>query len=220
VRGSESKATKVGTVVPIRKRLSSSPPPQTSHEREEAEDATLVLRALDGDRGAEGELVGRHAREVARVIARVLGSHDDVEDIAQDVFLAAFESLERLAQPAFFRGWLLRIAVNKARMVIRKRKLLRLLGLYQPTPDATLEVIACDELGAEARVELREIDEALSDLPTEQRIAWVMHHVEGHTIRDVSRLCSCSVATTKRRLAAAHRSVLARVDEEVLSDGR
>lgn len=209
----------MGRVVPIREIANVPPAPEAPRQREDGDDAALVLRALDGDRFAEGQLVERHAREVARVIARVLGSHDEVEDIAQDVFLAAFQTLERLERPAVFRGWLLRIAVNKTRMVIRKRKLLRLLGLYQPTTDATLEAIARDEVGAEARVELREIDGALQMLPMEQRIAWILRHVEGHTIRDVSRLCSCSMATTKRRIAAAHQAVLNRVDEEVLGNG-
>lgn len=207
----------MGDVVPIRE-VSDSPLPSL-RELDESVDEGLVIRALEGDRRAEGKLVELHAREVARVIARVLGSHDEVEDVAQDVFLAAFETLDRLERPAVFRGWLLRIAVNKARMVIRKRKLLRLLGLYQPAESATLEAIAREEAGADARVELREIDIALEKLPMEQRIAWILRHVEGHTIRDVSRLCSCSVATTKRRIAAAHRVILSRVDEEVLSHG-
>jgi RNA polymerase sigma-70 factor (ECF subfamily) len=136
------------------------------------------------------------------------------------VFLCAFEQLHRLNEPAAFRGWLIRIAINKVRMVIRRRRMLRVLGLDRTASDATLETIAREDLSAEARVELAEIDQVLGRLPAEQRIAWVLRHVEGHTVRDVSRLCGCSLATIKRRLAAAHRSVLAAVDEELLSHGR
>jgi RNA polymerase sigma-70 factor, ECF subfamily len=210
----------LGNVVPLHKESSVPHGASLRVPNDSEVNAGLVVAALDGDRCAEDELVRRNAREVARVVTRVLGSRDDVEDIAQDVFLAAFEQLERLEQPSAFRGWLLRIAVNKARMVIRKRKLLRVLGLYQPAPDSTLEAIADHGLSGEARAELAEIDMVLQKLPTEQRITWVLRHVEGHTVRDVSRLTSCSLATTKRRLSAAHQAVLAAVDEEVLRHDR
>ncbi len=183
------------------------------------DDAELVQRTLAGDRGAEDKLVRRHAREVAQMIARLLGTHDEVEDLVQDAFLAAFERLEGLKKPSAFRGWLFRIAINKTRMVIRKKRLLRLLGLDHSESDAVLEAIAIETAGPEIRAELAEIDAVLKKLPTEQRIAWMLRHVEGHTVRDVSRLCGCSLATIKRRLAAAHRYVLEAVDEEVLRYG-
>ncbi len=55
------------------------------------DDAGLVERARSGDRWVENALVRRHGHEVERVIARLLGSHDDVHDLAQETFLAAFE---------------------------------------------------------------------------------------------------------------------------------
>jgi RNA polymerase sigma-70 factor (ECF subfamily) len=183
-------------------------------------DEELVLLVQEGDRSAEDALVRRHARDVARIASRLLGSRDEMEDLSQDVFLAAFEQLGRLNKPAAFRGWLLRIAINKSRMRIRKRRVLRLLGLDRATPDASLEAIAATGLEPDARAELAEIDEVLWRLPVEQRIAWVLRHVEGHTVRDVSRLTGCSLATAKRRLAEAHRRVLEAVDVEVLRHGR
>lgn len=183
-------------------------------------DEELVLRALEGERAAEDALVRRHARDVARIASRLLGSRDDVEDLSQEVFLAAFEQLDRLNKPSAFRGWLLRIVINKSRMLIRKRRMLRLMGLDRTTPDATLEEIAAPGLQPEVCAELAEIDEALWKLPAEQRIAWVLRHVEGHTVRDVSRLTGCSLATAKRRLGEAHRRVLDAVDVEVLRHGR
>jgi len=206
----------LGTVVPLRGPAGESPPP----EKEPESDGELVRRALAGDRRAEELLVRRHARAVARLIVRLLGTRRDAEDLSQDVFLAAFEQLDRLENPDIFRSWLLRIAVNKVRMVIRKRKMLRLIGLDRTAPQETLEAVAHDDLGPEARAELAIIDRELVKLPAELRIAWVIRHVEGHTLRDVSTICGCSLATAKRRVAAAHERILEVVDTEVLRHGR
>jgi RNA polymerase sigma-70 factor (ECF subfamily) len=156
---------------------------------------------------------------VERLIARFLGTHDGVLDLAQETFLTAFEQLERLREPSVFRGWLLRIAVNKTRRHIRRRRLMRRFGLDQSAPDATLEALAADGAGPEVRQELAVLDAVLAALPVDQRIAWMLRYVEGHTVRDVGRLCDCSLSTIKRRLDAAHRRVVAAVDEEVIGRG-
>lgn len=184
------------------------------------DDAALVARAIGGDRRAEDALVRRHAREVARLVARLLGTHDGLDDVVQEVFLAAFVQLPTLREPAAFRGWLLRIAINKSRREIRRKRFLRTLGLDRTTPDGTLEALADDAVSPSVRAELSAVDAVLSRLPADQRIAWVLRVVEGHTVRDVSRLTACSVATAKRRIAAAREKVLSAVDEEVLGRGQ
>lgn len=187
--------------------------------RESIGDGALVEAALEGDRWAEDALVRRHGREVERLIARLLGTHQGVHDLAQDTFLAAFERLATLREPAVFRGWLLRIAVLKVRRAIRRRKLLRRLGLDQSVPDATLEALASQGAGPEVRLELATLDAVLAALPANQRVAWMLRYVEGHTVRDCGRLCGCSLRTIKRRIAAANRQVRAAVDEEVIGRG-
>ena len=64
-------------------------------------------------------------------------------------------------------------------MVIRKRKMLRLLGLDRTTPQETLEAFAHDDLAPEARAELAIIDRELEKMPAELRIVWVLRHAEG-----------------------------------------
>ncbi len=113
----------------------------------------------------------------------------------------------------------MRIAVNKVRRQLRRKQLLRRLGLENSTPDATLEALVAEGIGPEVRLELMELDRVLGTLPTDLRIAWMLRFVEGHTVRDVSRLCSCSPTTIKRRLRVAQRKVLAAIDEEVIRGG-
>src|SRR5205085_8681991 len=78
-----------------------------------AEDARLVREARDGDQGAFARLYERYARLIHGVLlARV--PRGDVDDLVQDVFLAAWDRLRALREPAAFGGWLTTIARHRA----------------------------------------------------------------------------------------------------------
>ena len=84
---------------------------------EEDVDAALVRRCRDGDANAYGHLVARHDKRVYALVARVLGpaaTADDVDDVAQDVFVQAWRALPKFRQDSRFSTWLYRIAANMA----------------------------------------------------------------------------------------------------------
>lgn len=82
---------------------------------------TVAARAARGDRAAFGEIVAAHQGRVARLVSRLLGWSDDVEDVVQDVFAAALEHLPRFRGESNLGTWLATIAVNKCRSVLRRR---------------------------------------------------------------------------------------------------
>lgn len=180
------------------------------HETEDVvriDDASLVERAQRGDRRAEDLLFRRHAAAVSRTVVRLLGTRLDAEDVVHDAFVIAFEKLRTLREPAAFRGWLMRIAIIRVRRVIRRRRLKRSLGLLPMADDAGLEELATQGASPEVRAELAVIDRIRQGLPADQRIAWTLRMVEGHRLEDVAQLCGCSLATAKRRIAAAQRTM-------------
>src|SRR6476646_12273740 len=84
------------------------------------EDA-MIRAAIDGDRGAFGELYSRYARMVHGILlARVPAG--DAEDLVQDVFMSAMRQLRVLRTAAAFRGWLAAIARNRAIDYFREAK--------------------------------------------------------------------------------------------------
>jgi RNA polymerase sigma-70 factor (ECF subfamily) len=174
-------------------------------------DAALVAAALAGDRTAEDRLVIRHAPAMIAITARLLGSSHDAEDVVQDAMISAFGQLSRLRDPAAFRAWIVRIAVLRARQLLRRRRIARALGIDTVVPDATLEASAAPDAPADVRAELALLDRVLSSLPAEQRIAWMLRHVEGLELTDVADACGCSLATVKRWIASAD----ARVSQHV-----
>jgi RNA polymerase sigma-70 factor (ECF subfamily) len=166
-------------------------------------DAELVERAIRGDRWAREVLYRRHAGYLLGLSTRLLGNRGDAEEIVQDAFIAGFEQLATLREPAALRVWMGQIVVNLVRHRLRRLKLLRLLGLDRGADDATLEALAAPGLHPEACGELALLDRALGKLRADLRIPWMLRNVEGLELTEVAAVCGCSLATVKRRLVDA-----------------
>jgi RNA polymerase sigma-70 factor (ECF subfamily) len=175
---------------------------ETSRAGDGVDDAELVRRARSGDRWAEEMLYRRHAGRVLNAATRMLGRHADADDVMQDAFVTALGKLDRLEDPAKFGAWVVRIAVNGVRMRLRRRKLRRMLGLERGL-DATLGQLADVGARADLRAELAEVDAVLQRLPTDERLVWLLHRVEGLSLRETAEAVGVSTATVKRKLSAA-----------------
>ncbi len=186
---------------------------------DEIGDAALVERALDGDRWAMETLYRRHVRRVTNAVTRMIGRTAEAEDVVQETFLTAFSRLERLREPAAFRGWVARIAVNEVRMRLRKRKWLRRLALDRETDDVSLESLASDAASPEVRAELARIDALLQTLDVDLRMAWTLRYVEGWELTEVATALNVSLATAKRRIREARLVIDAHVGAHE-GDGR
>jgi RNA polymerase sigma-70 factor, ECF subfamily len=173
-----------------------------------ADDAALVRASQRGDRDAFGMLVARHGSKVVGVTARLLGPGGDAEDVAQEVFVAAYRGLATFQFEAKFSTWLYRIAVNKCTDALRRRR-------------ATTVSIDADEDGQERwepvddetphfeleQTELAEaLDRAMHDLPDIYRQAFVLKHVEGLDYDEMSTVTGVHRDTLKMRVyKARHR---------------
>jgi RNA polymerase sigma-70 factor (ECF subfamily) len=155
-------------------------------------------------------LFRRYSSYVAAVAHRLLGRDDDVDDTVQEVFLAAVRGVSQVRDPAAVKGWLARVTVRAARQRLRKRSLRRLIGLDEP---AVYERVADTGASAEERALLARVYRVLEGMPANQRIAWALRHVEGEPLENVASLSGCSLATAKRRIAAA-----SQVIEEAFAD--
>jgi RNA polymerase sigma-70 factor (ECF subfamily) len=178
----------------------------------EPSDAELVRRARAGDADVEQILFKRYAGYILALSFRLLGDHAEAEDILQDTFLDAIAQLRGRTLPGSLRQWLAGIAVHKAHRRFRRRKLQALLGIFRPHDDAILESCVHPDASPELRAELALLDAVLRRLPDVERAAWVLRYAEGYGLEEVARLCGCSLATAKRRIARAHEVVLTHVE--------
>jgi RNA polymerase sigma-70 factor (ECF subfamily) len=132
---------------------------------------------------------------------RLMGRDDEVDDIIQEVFLAAVRGIGDVADPAAIRGWLATVTVRTARKRLRVRRMRGMLGLETAR---SYEDVAAPGASPEERAMLARVYAALDRVPVNQRLAWTLRHVEGEALDQVASRCGCSLATVKRWIASAH----------------
>jgi RNA polymerase sigma-70 factor (ECF subfamily) len=168
-------------------------------------DAQLVALGCAGEGLALETLYRRHAAFAIHLAARIEGSSRDVEDIAHDAFVRAFERLGDLADRGAFKSWLGSIVVHAVRSRMRRHRLMSLLGLGKSNEPVDLDALASPDASPHVRAQLAQIYALLRTLPTDDRIAWTLRCVEGHDLETVARMTRCSLATVKRRITRAQR---------------
>lgn len=180
---------------------------------------TPNLRVVDGQ-GAEGgepplsdeELFKRYAPYVARIGLRLLGREADVDDLIQETFLAAFKQRGQVRNEGSIKHWLATVAVRSARRQLRRRRARSFVGLDTGASEG-VELPAAG-MTPEGKALLAKVYEVLDTIGVEQRLAWTLRHVEGEKLERVAQRCGCSLATAKRRIAAAHAQLQAEFDDD------
>ncbi len=164
------------------------------------DDARLVEIARAGDKLALEALYRKHVSFAIHLATRIEGSSRDVEDVVHDAFIKAFGRLSDLADPAAFRSWLGSIVVFAVRSRLRRLRLMNMLGLGRGADPIDLDSLASPDTSPHTRAQLAQIYALLMTRPLDDRIAWTLRHVEGHELEVVAKLCTCSLATVKRRI--------------------
>ena len=162
------------------------------------EDLAIIERIRAGDRNAFALLVERHQSAIFRIVRRLVPDAVECEDLAQDVFLTAFAKLTAFDPGrASFRTWLLTIARNRCLNALKRRRPLVRSDLPEATDSRSPDVVLA---GAEL---FQRLDEALAELPFEQRSAFVLVELEGLSLEEVGRVEGIPVGTVKSRLGRA-----------------
>jgi len=182
--------------------------PVSSPSRPRPEAVRLVATVDDGrarnavSPGSFEEIYVRHAAYVAGLVGRVIGRNHEVPDVVQDVFLIAHRRLSGVRDPGAVRAWLGRIAVREASRRLRWRRLRLFL---QPARSIEPDLVAADGADAELRPLVALLYASLDRLPARERVPWVLRYLLGEPLDTVAELAGCSIATVKRRIAAAER---------------
>jgi len=179
-----------------------------------ADDRELVRLSQNGAEAAFEELVRRHQHRVFALVSGVLHRPDDVEDVAQQVFLKAYLGIKRFDQRAAFSTWLYKIAVNECWDYLRKRKVRPLVYEADLSEEqvSRLDGIVSSSRppeGPNTRAEMREIIERmLAALPEQDRQLLVLKEIEGFSVQELAEILNLNVNTVKVRLFRARGRIM------------
>ncbi|SRR6266851_8859104 len=178
------------------------------------DDRELVGRAQREDQEAFEELVRRHQHRVFAVARGILRRREDVEDIAQQVFVKAYFSLKRFDQRAAFSTWLYKITLNECWDLLRKKKVRPLVYESDLSEEQARQVITSGEKAnpgpdISERIEARErVERLLEGLDERDRLMLILKEVEGFSIEEIAEILNLNGNTVKVRLFRARRRVV------------
>jgi RNA polymerase sigma-70 factor, ECF subfamily len=168
-------------------------------------DAALMLRVKRGDRAAFTELVEKYKQPVMNFVYRSLRDETEAEDVAQNVFLQVYKSRARYERTAKFSTWLFTIARNLCLNEIRRRSRHPAESLEekysesedQPSRQYEDKKIFLPTENALHGELAKKIDDALAELPENQRTAILLCRQEELSYEEIAEVLDCSLSATK-----------------------
>jgi len=170
--------------------------------------ARLVQRFRSGDHQAFAELVKLFQRRVYALAYKMLMNHIEADEVTQETFVRAFNSIDQLKSPAHFGAFVYRIAANYAIDLLRKRKG-RIVAMPEETelPGSIQMDLASKTADPEKVLEHKEllavIMQAIDKLPPRQKMTVILHDIEGLPKEEVAQIMECPETTVRSNLHIA-----------------
>jgi RNA polymerase sigma-70 factor (ECF subfamily) len=182
----------------------------------------LIEKAQKGDANAFNQMVSAYRRRILGTISRVIGRPEDVEDVAQEVFVRLYFSLEQLRTPEVFEPWLYRLTVNACYDYLRKS---RRKPEFRMSDLSEQQVMMADaaagsrlqEDEADRRRTKDTVNELLAAVSEEDRILLTLKEVEGLSLKELEKIYHVNENALKVRLFRARQRVLKKHDDVLKS---
>lgn len=183
----------------------------------ELSDYEIIKQCLNGRREVFSELVSRYKKLIYSVVYNMLPDKQEVNDVAQEVFIRLYKNLNKYNPEYKFSTWAVRIATNLCLDILRKKKV-------DSTPIEEVETMAGNFDTPEERYldkERRErIQKAVDELPEKYRVLIVLYHQNGLSYEEMCRVLNKPMTIIKNRLYRARlmlrEKLLAERKEEIL----
>jgi RNA polymerase sigma-70 factor (ECF subfamily) len=181
--------------------------------QKEPTDKQLVERVKRGDKRAFDLLTLKYLHKIISLVGRYLRDKDEVQDVAQEVFIKAYRALPNFRGDSAFYTWLYRIAINTAKnyLVSKSRR----------PPDTDIDVddgefqadsaVLRDDDTPEANLATSQMEDviykAIADLPEELKVAVTLREFEGLSYEEIAEVMECPVGTVRSRIFRAREAI-------------
>jgi len=176
-------------------------------------DFSLIERARGGDDAAFNGIVRAYRKRILGTISRLISRPEDVEDVAQEVFVRLYFSLDQLRAAEVFETWLYRLTVNAAYDYLRKERR-RQESTMSDLSEAQVmmadaEAGSREQTSRENAKAVREfVDALLGEVSEEDRLLLTLKEVEGLSLKELEKVYNVNENALKVRLFRARQRVL------------
>jgi RNA polymerase sigma-70 factor (ECF subfamily) len=176
-------------------------------------DQLLVERVQKGEKRAFDLLVGKYQHKIVSLILRYVPDHAEAQDVAQEAFIKAYRAIGRFRGDSAFYTWIYRIAINTAKnyLVSQSRR----------PPSSDIDAQDAEQFQVDTRLKdrgspehelLREeiertINEAISALPEDLRVAITLRELEGMSYEEIASTMECPIGTVRSRIFRAREAI-------------
>jgi RNA polymerase sigma-70 factor (ECF subfamily) len=168
---------------------------------------SLVERSRGGDLSAYDEIIRRYQQRIYGTIYHMTSNHEDANDLAQETFIKAYQSLKTFKGGSSFYTWLHRIAVNKTLNFLKSRKNRSGMSLneidFNAENDPDIVALVSDKTPRRAASlsELQQkLNEAMGKLSDMHRLVVTLHDVQGLPHDEIAEIMECNIGTVRSRL--------------------
>lgn len=172
-------------------------------------DEVLISNALSGEQEAYQELLNRYKKTVFHIVIKIIRNSDDAQDLVQETFMRAFNTLESYRSEYRFSTWLCKIAANCSIDYLRKKKI-KAYSMDKPfeTKNGTVEVEIEDKGANPEETFLRKqqmisIEEAIESLPPKYKQVIIYRHHDDKSYEEIAHIMSIPIGTVKARIFRA-----------------
>jgi RNA polymerase sigma-70 factor (ECF subfamily) len=163
-------------------------------------DIFYIQQIIAGNARAYAFLVEKHKEMVFSIALKILHNREDAEEVAQDTFVKAYQSLSGFKNEAKFSTWLYRIVYNSAISKVRKKKL-----ELSPLDDSTINNYSDDSMDSNFFLvqepdQFELLQKALQSLPEDENVIVSLFYQNDHSIEDISAITGLTVANVKVKL--------------------
>ncbi len=185
-------------------------PPSEADEAERA----LLRRISNGDRDAFRDLYLRYHRRLARFLARLTRGREDAEEVINDTLWIVWQRAGDFRGASRVSTWIMGIAYRRALKLIRRAAThARVMALEQSDAEQSTE----DSHEATSNRQL--VEQALRQLPLEQRLVLEFTYYLDHSCEEIAEIMECPVNTVKTRMFHARRKLRTFLNEDASGTG-
>ncbi len=185
---------------------------------EQIDDFSCIDQVLKGNKKAFGMLVVKYQDMVYTIAYRVLQQREEAEDVAQQVFVKAFQKLDSFQRTAQFSTWLFRIAYNAAISAQRKKGAISAIRTIELKENLKAAVEFEDESSSED--ELEQLEQALEQLPAADKGIISLYYLQQQSVDEISQITGLSQSNVKIRLFRIRKKLQEMMQREVKKSTR